>query len=116
MNTQQENKAQQEAIKTHPLTRPPRSTLSKIAFWTFLVGAIGSLGGAVAITIGSGAPSRDIIVSTVCGLVCTILIVTRMRWLQVLAMLVGGYLLYLLLTEPFVVRKPDQSQRSTRRV
>lgn len=103
MSTQQENRVQQEATKTHLFTRQPRSTLGRIAFWTFLVGAIASLGGAVAITIGSGAPSRDIVVATTCGLVCTILVATRVRWLQVMAMLIGGYLLYLVITEPFVV-------------
>src|SRR6266516_4239338 len=50
-----------EATRTSLFTRQPRSTLSKVAFRTFLVGTIASTGGAVAITIGSGAPSRDIV-------------------------------------------------------
>ena len=92
-----------EATRTSLFTRQPRSTLSKVAFRTFLVGTIASTGGAVAITIGSGAPSRDIVTATVCGLVCTVLVASRVRWLQVIAAIIGGYLLYLIATEPFVV-------------
>src|SRR5260221_3220888 len=42
-------------------TRQPLSPLGKIAFSGFLVATIGSVGGDVAIAIGSGNPSLDIV-------------------------------------------------------
>src|SRR5258706_1925887 len=92
-----------EAKRAHLFVRQPLSTLGKIAFWTFLVGAISGIGDTVALTITNGSPSRDIVITMMCGLVGTILVATGIRWMQVIATLVGGYVLYLVFTEPFVV-------------
>src|SRR5258708_20260720 len=92
-----------EAKRAHLFVRQPLSTLGKIAFWTFLVGAMLGIGGKGGITITKGSPSRDIVITMMCGLVGTILVATGIRWMQVIATLVGGYVLYLVFTEPFVV-------------
>jgi hypothetical protein len=84
-------------------TRQPSSTLSKIAFRTFLIGAVGGIGGTVAIALSSGAPSRDIVTLMIGELLCTVLIASRVRWMQVIVVPLSAYLLYLVLTEPFVL-------------
>ncbi|MBA2392526.1 MAG: hypothetical protein H0V70_07245 [Ktedonobacteraceae bacterium] len=92
-----------EPKHTHLFSRQPPSTLSKIAFGTFLIGALSGIGGTVAITLSSGAPSRDIVTLMIGELLCTILIATRVRWMQVIALPISAYLFYLVLTEPFVL-------------
>jgi hypothetical protein len=101
--TEQERATGTETRMTRLFVRQPRSPLNRIAFWTFLVGTIASLGGTIAITLTSGAPSRDIVTSLVCSLLCTILIASRVRWMQAIATVIGAYLVYLIITEPFVV-------------
>jgi plastocyanin len=92
-----------EATQPYLLTRQPPSTLGRIAFWAFLVGGLGGLGGTIALTIASGAPSRDIVITTVCGLASAGIIATRFRWAPLLSTLLGIYLLYLIFTEPYVI-------------
>ncbi|MBA2392525.1 MAG: multicopper oxidase family protein [Ktedonobacteraceae bacterium] len=101
--TEKDNSSGVNGKKASLLTRQPSSALSRIALRAFLIVALGGIGGAIAITIGSGAPSRDIVALAACGLLGTILVATRIRWMQALAIPVGGYLLYLVLTEPFVL-------------
>lgn len=84
-------------------TRQPSSTLNKIAFWMFLVGALSGIGGAVALSIASGTPIWSLILAAITGLICTILVATRMRWLQVISLIGGLYLLYQLVTQPYVI-------------
>src|SRR5216683_2587444 len=88
--------------------RQPLTTLGKIAFGTFLFSGAAGLGGTIALTIGNGAPSRDIVLTTICAFLCTILVVSGLRWLQMLAVLVGSYNLYLIFTEPFVIESLAQ--------
>src|SRR5258708_28502364 len=88
--------------------RQPLSTLGKIALGTFLFGGLAGLGGTIALTIGNGAPSRDIMLIMICTLLCTALVASKLRWLQVLAVLVGSYNLYLIFTEPFVIASLPQ--------
>jgi plastocyanin len=84
-------------------TRQPSSALNKLAFWMYLIGTIAGIGGGVAIGITSGAPSPDIILATVTSFICTVLVATRMRWMQVLSLIVGCYSLYQILTQPYVI-------------
>lgn len=103
IQTEQETVTSSEGKKASLFTRQPSSALSRIAFWTFLIIALGGTGGTIALTLASGAPSRDIVTLMVGGLLATILVGTRMRWMQAIAILVGAYLLYLVFNEPFVL-------------
>src|SRR5450432_319430 len=103
INKQDEPTMTIEAKQAHLFSRQPPSILSKIAFWTFLIVALGGIGGTVAITLSSGAPSRDIVTLMIGEILCTILIATRVRWMQVIALPISAYLFYLVLTEPFVL-------------
>jgi hypothetical protein len=92
-----------EVQQEHWFTRQPSSMLSKLAFAMYLISALAGIGGAVAIAATSGAASRDIIIATVTGLICTILMATRMRWMQVLSLIVSVYLLYQIIMQPYVI-------------
>jgi hypothetical protein len=102
-NKENEVKTNLGTTQAHLFTRQPPSTLSRIAFWTFLIGALGGIGGTVAITLGSGAPSRDIVTLMIGELLCTILVAIRIRWMQIITIPLSAYLVYLVLTEPFVL-------------
>src|SRR5260370_7844252 len=91
------------ASTTGLFTRKPLSPLGKIAFWGFLVATIGSVGGAVAIAISSGSPSRDIVIFAAMLLATTILVATGIRWLQAIAIPAGVYAFYLFFTQPYVI-------------
>ncbi len=92
-----------EVKQEHWFTRQPSSTLSKLAFAMGIVATLCGVGGAVTLTITSGAPSPDIIIAAVTSLIFTILVATRMRWLQVVSLVVGFYLIYQIFTQPYVV-------------
>ena len=92
-----------ESTHTHLFSRQPLSPLGKIAFWGYLVATIAGAGGSVTIAITSGAPSYDIIIVTAVLLTTTILVATGIRWMQVLASLLGIYILYLQFAQPFVI-------------
>src|SRR5258708_31474721 len=83
-------------------TRQPLSTLGKIAFRGFLVATIAATGGAIALTLFAGG-SRAIDIFAASLLAATILIVTGIRWLQVIAAVVGVSILYQFFTQPFVI-------------
>ena len=107
MNVEQEKKAvvskETESAQTHLFTSQPLSVLGKIAFWAFLVEGLGSLGGAIALTLGNGSPSRDIVITTVCTLAGAVILATRFRWAPLVSTVLGGYNLYLVFTEPYVI-------------
>lgn len=90
------------ATQAHLFARQPLSVSGKLAVGGFLAGTI--LCGIVTLilTIATGAPSRDIIVTTACMLVATFLSATGFRWAPVLGSLLGSYLLFSIITEPFV--------------
>ena len=92
-----------EATQTHLFTRQPLSVFGKIAFWASVVGGLGSLGGTIALTIASGSPSRDIVITTVCWLAIAVILATRFRWAPLVSTLLGGYNLYLICTQPYVI-------------
>src|SRR5258708_31306791 len=79
MNVEQEKKSMvsKETTQTHLYTRQPLSVLGKIAFWAFLVEGLGSLGGAIALTLGNGSPSQDIVITTGCTLAGPVVLRTR---------------------------------------
>ena len=101
--TEKEQATDTRTSMTRLFARQPRSPLQRIAFWTFFAGTIASLGGTIAITLTSGAPSRDIVASLIGSLLCTLLVGGRIRWMQAIATMIGAYLVYLIITEPFVV-------------
>jgi plastocyanin len=89
---------------TSPFARRPLSTLGRIAFWAYLVELLGGIGGAIAIAAGTGAPSRDIVTLAVLALAGTVLVASGVLLAQAIGALVGAAILYLALTEPFVVQ------------
>lgn len=103
-----EIQAEQEPVISPPMkrarlfARQPFTSLGKFAFWMFLVGALSGLGGTIALTIGNGAPSRDIVLTMICALICVIVLATRTRWSPLVSTVVGVYNFYLICTEPFV--------------
>ena len=107
MNVEQEKKAalskETETAQTHLFARQPLSVLGKIAFWAFLVEGLGSLGGAIALTLSNGSPSRDIVITMVCVLLGAVILITRFRWAPLVSTVLGGYNLYLVFTEPYVI-------------
>jgi hypothetical protein len=50
-----------EATQTGLFTRQPPSVTGRIAFWAFLVGALGGIGGNIAITIGRAIRRPDVL-------------------------------------------------------
>ncbi|BCL84224.1 hypothetical protein ccbrp13_66890 [Ktedonobacteria bacterium brp13] len=93
-----------ETAQVRPGGRQRRSILEKIAFWTSLVGFLGGLGGSIAITVTSGAVSPSIIILAVSALISTVVLATGLRWAPLMSTLLGGYNLYLIFTEPFVIQ------------
>jgi hypothetical protein len=85
------------------LTRQPPAALTRIAFWAFLVAGLGGIAGAIAITIGSGAPSRDIVTTTLLALASAGILATRLRWAPIVSSVLGAYNLFLVFTEPYAV-------------
>lgn len=59
IQTEQESATSNETKRIGMFTRQPLSPLGKIAFWTFVVGGVGGLGGVIALTITSGAPCLE---------------------------------------------------------
>ncbi len=92
-----------ESTQTHLFARQPLSVFAKIAFWAFLVGALGGLGGTITLTITNGSPSRDIVITTVCTLAGAVILATGFRWAPLVSTLLGGYNIYLIYTQPYVV-------------
>ena len=92
-----------EATQTGLFARQPLSVLGKIAFWAFLVSVLGGIAGNIAIASGSGSVSRDLLTSTVIALVGVIILATRFRWAPLATTLLGGYLLYLVSIQPYVI-------------
>lgn len=92
-----------ESTRPKLFARQPASTLWKITFWASVVGTLGSLGGAIAITIGSGAPSQDIVITTVCWLITAGILATRLRWAPLVTTVLGAFNLYLICTQPYVI-------------
>lgn len=92
-----------EVTQRHLFSRQPLSTLGKIAVGGFLISMV--LCGIIALilTFATGSPSRDIITAVISMLVCALLLVSGVRWVQAAGVLAGIYVLYLMFTEPFVI-------------
>src|SRR5579859_6729708 len=85
------------------LARQSPTVLGKIAFWSFLVIGVFGLAGVIALTIATGAPSRDLAIAAACTLVAAILLLTHLRWAPIVTTLVGAYLLVVSFIEPFAI-------------
>lgn len=103
METDKKKAAKVEISRAGFPMRQQRSATSRVAFWASIVGFLGSLGGAIAITIGTGAPSRDIVITTICWLVTIVLLGSSFRWATLVAALVAAYNLYLVAVEPYAI-------------
>lgn len=102
-----------EATPKKVSARQPLSVSGKVAFWAFLVGTILTTVLVTLLTIFSGSPSQNSVVGLVCWVVCTVLIVSGVRWMQALSLPVGAYLLYRALTEPFVIQSLSEPKGSS---
>ncbi len=105
MSVEQEKESTMDikSAQARLFARQPLSVFAKIAFWAFLVGALGGLGGTITLTITNGSPSRDIVITTVCTLAGAVILATGFRWAPLVSTLLGGYNLYLIYTQPYVV-------------
>src|SRR5258708_32443290 len=105
MNVEQEQAptVQEVAPKPSFFTREPSVLPGKNDFGISIVGLLESLGGGIAITIGSGAPSQDIVITGICWLLVIVLLATRLRWAPLVAALVAAYNLYLIYVELYAV-------------
>ncbi len=101
--TEKGSAAGSETKESGFFARQPLSTLGKIALWTSFIGFLGALGGTIALAITSGTPSRDIVTLTVCVFASFIILATRFRWAPAVSIMPGGYGLFLIFTEPFVI-------------
>lgn len=104
INDVKKQKTNVDAAPEKALVRQPLSRLGKAAFWMFFAGTLLSGVLVTILTIFNGSPSRDSVIGAVCWLVCALLIVSGVRWLQALSIPVGVYLVYLVFTEPFVIQ------------
>src|SRR2546423_12712644 len=95
-----------EATQTHLFTRQPPSVLGRIAFWAFLVGALGGIGGNIAITLGSGSPNRELLITTGVWLASAGIPAPRFPWAAFVRTLLGGDTLYLVFIPPYVIERP----------
>ena len=102
-NNVTEPKTQENAQLERWFTRQPVSGLSRLAFWMFFVATLAGIGGSITLAITSGAPSVDMIIATVTSFVCMVLIATRMRWMQVASLVLGFYLIYQFVSQPYVI-------------
>ncbi len=91
-----------EVVEIGLFTHQPFSSLGKVAFWTSLIATLAGFGGVIALTITNGSPSRDIVIATVLALLMTVLLATRIRWMQVISAFISIGYLYMIFTEPFV--------------
>ncbi len=105
MSIEQDKKSTMDikSTQTRLFARQPLSVFGKIAFWAFLVGALGGVGGTITLTITNGSPSQDIVITTVCTLAGAVILATGFRWAPLASTLLGAYNLYMVCTQPYVV-------------
>lgn len=90
-------------VRSPIFSRQPPTVLTRLAFWSFLIAGLGGVAGAIAITIGTGSPSRDILTTTIITLAAAAVLATRWRWAPIVAALLGAYNLVLVFLEPYAV-------------
>lgn len=88
---------------TGPFARQRYSIFGKIALGISIWRALGGLGGAIAITLSNGAPSRDIVTVTTVSLAMVIILATQRRWAALASIPLATYLLILTFTQPFAL-------------
>lgn len=101
--TNPETGATTTSAHTGLFSRVPASVPGRIAFRASLITFLIGLAGVTALTIGAGAPSAGSVIATSLSLAITVILATRFRWAPVVAIVLGGYLLYKTFTEPYVV-------------
>jgi len=106
MNTVNEKEQQivinEEKKQAGLFDRQALPALGKVAFWASVVGAIGGVGGAIALTILTGSLNWDSIILAVTGLASVGILATKFRWAPLVSAVLGGSILYQLYTQPYV--------------
>lgn len=85
-----------------PFTRQSLSPLGKIALIASIVGAWSGTGGVIGIRLGTGQLSLDLLTTTIFWLTSAVILSTRFRVAPAVNILIAGYLLFRIFTEPFV--------------
>ena len=86
--------------------RPARqkgSVLERTAFWSSLVMTVLLVGFFFITKALSGISSQQLIFLTFAGLICTVLLLIKNRWVMIVTTLAEAYLFYMIWTQPFVV-------------
>lgn len=79
------------------------TVLERTAFWSSVIMTVLLAGIAFIVKALSGITSQELVVLTIAGLICTILLSLRNRWLTLVTALAEGYLFCLIWVQPFVV-------------
>ncbi len=80
MEREQKSVVQGKATQPGLFARQPLSVLSKLALSAFLLSTLAGIGGIIALTLISGAPSHDILTVTAVTLAGTLILATGFRW------------------------------------
>lgn len=83
--------------------RQKGSVLERTAFWSSFVMTLLLVGFFFIVKAFSGISSQDLIILTIEGLICTVLLLIKNRWVAVVAALAEAYVFYMIWTQPFVV-------------
>lgn len=85
-------------------SRSKASVLRRFAFWNYLVNTVLCAGVSITVTLTAGYPNNlTILLTTVILLASTLVIRQRALWASVISLILGAVVLYLVLTEPFVL-------------
>jgi plastocyanin len=100
---QEELATDESSEKTLRLAHQVSPVVERTAFWTALVMTLLLIGFTFLVKALSGILSQQLVLASIEGGICTIILVFKNRWTKLLSTLLLGYLLYVVWTEPFVV-------------